>query len=158
MTISISYHLERESHAIQKLLPLRGFISSFISKIFNIHTQRIEELAAALDGLYLSAQGSLKVVDTYTPEIAREELRGVKGALQEYRGFYNLLEQCQYFSSDLLRSKAYNCLSSLYDIEIELKKQAFAGQPKERKARKSLIQTLTNHSEISLQNSLSRLG
>jgi hypothetical protein len=156
MTISISYHLERENYVIRKKLNLSR-LKSFLSKIFNIHTQRIAEVGAALDALYLSAQGSLKVVESYEAQVANEELQRVKSALREYRGFYDLLEKCNYFKSDELKQKAYNSLSILYDIEIELKKRAYTAHPNKR-AKKSLIKTLVNHSRAGMQKSISKLG
>ena len=157
MTTSISYHLERDTTSIKRQLNLWGQLKSAFWMFLRISRYRRDlELGVPLDGLYLSAKGALKVIDSYTEDIAKNELYKTKVVLSDLKNFNYQLEQNKYFSSPELKEKALKAISALYDVEIELKKKAYT-DAKKRPSRRTLLTALGSHSKTSLGKSISAL-
>jgi hypothetical protein len=110
-------------------------------------------LNSSLDEAYTDMQGALVVLKDYTREEAQRDLPAVDKAIDLLVIYKSHLEKAEYLGSKELEPKINHVISALYDVEIQLKKKAFAGQP--RKATDpELIEAMTSASKKAIQSVL----
>lgn len=107
-----------------------------------------------LDEAYTDIQGALVVLKDYTQEDAQRDLPSVKKAIKLVATFKAHLEKADYLGSKEVEEKINLVISSLYDAEIQMKKKAFAGQPRAA-TQPELLEVMASASKEAIQSVLS---
>lgn len=107
-----------------------------------------------LDEAYTDIQGALVVLKDYSQEDAQRDLPSVKKAIKLLVTFKARLEEAEYLGSKEVETKINLVISSFYDAEIQMKKKAFAGQPRIA-TQPELLEALASASKEAVQSVLS---
>jgi len=153
MTFSIAPSIETQSSFFEweiKLFPIKKIFINFLERLL---TRYLRMLNSSLDEAYTDLQGALVVLREYTREEAQRDLPAVHKAIDLLATYKSHLEKAEYLGSKELESKINHVISAIYDVEIQLKKKAFAGQS--RKATDpELIEAMTSASKKAIQSVL----
>lgn len=154
MTISIVPSIETQSSFFEreiKLFPFKQLLINFLERILNSYLKKLNSM---LDEAYTDIQGALVVLKDYTQEDAKRDLPSVKKAIKLLVTFKARLEKAEYLGSKEVETKINLVISSLYDAEIQMKKKAFAGQPRTA-TQPELLEALASASKEAMQSALS---
>lgn len=155
MTISIAPSIETQSSFFEweiKLFPIKQLFINFLERILNSYLKSLNNM---LDKAYTDIQGALVVLKDYTQEDAQRDLPSVKKAIKLLVTFKARLEKAEYLGSKEVETKINLVISSFYDAEIQMKKKAFAGQPRTA-TQPELLEALASASKEAMQSALSR--
>lgn len=108
-----------------------------------------------LDKAYTDIQGALVVLKDYSQEDAQRDLPSVKKAIKLLVTFKARLEEAEYLGSKEVETKINLVISSFYDVEIQMKKKAFAGQSRTA-TQPEILEALASASKEAMQSALSR--
>ena len=153
MTISIAPSIETQSTFFEreiKLFPIRKLLVNFLEWLLNSYLQKLNNL---LDEAYTDIQGALVVLKDYTKEDAQRDLPFVKKAIKILVTYKALLEKAEYLGSKNVETKVNLVISALYDVEIQMKKKAFAGQSR-TSAQPELLEAMASASKEALRSAL----
>ena len=153
MTISIVPSIENQYAVFEwetRIFPLRKLVIHFLEKIYKRYLDKLMNL---LDEAYTDIQGALVVVKNYTQEDAVRDLPPVKKVIRIVSSYKSLLEKANYFENEEVRKKIDLILSSIYDVEAELKIKAFSGRPRAATSQE-LIQAIASASKAALGKAL----
>lgn len=154
MTISIVPSLEQQNSFFEreiKTFPIRKAVAKFLE---NILTRYLKKLNSLLDQFYVELQGALVVVHSYSSNDAKRDLPHVRKGIRLLTTYNSFLEQTSYFDSQEVRTKFGLVLSAFYDLEVNLKKRAFEGQP-QTSTSAALLNELAAKSREAIQMALS---
>lgn len=154
MTISIAPSIETQSSFFKREIKLFPIKQRFINLLKWILNSYLKTLNNVLDKAYTEIQGALVVLKDYSQEDAQRDLPSVKKAIKLLVTFKARLEDAQYLGSKEVETKINLVISSLYDVEIQMKKKAFAGQPRTA-TQSALLEALASASKEAIQSALS---
>jgi hypothetical protein len=154
MTISIAPSIESQSSFFEreiKLFPFKQLFVNFLERILNSYLKTLNNM---LDEAYTDIQGALVVLKDYTQEDAQRDLPSVKRAIKLLVTFKARLEKAEYLGSKEVETKINLVISSFYDVEILMKKKAFAGQSRTA-TQPEILEALASASKEAMQSALS---
>lgn len=154
MTISIAPSIETQSSFFEreiKLFPIKQLFINFLERILNSYLKTLNNM---LDEAYTDIQGALVVLKDYSQEDAQRDLPSVKKAIKLLVTFKSRLEKSEYLGSKEIETKINLVISSFYDVEIQMKKKAFAGQSRTA-TQPEILEALASASKEAMQSALS---
>ena len=128
MTFSIAPSIEAQNSFFEweiRLFPLKRVMINFLEGLYKRY---VNKLISLLDESYTHIQGALVVLKDYSQEDAQRDLPLVKKAIRLLVTYKSHLEKAEYLGSQEVKAKINLVISALYDVEIQMKKKAFAGQ------------------------------
>jgi hypothetical protein len=165
MTTTLALDLQKDTSSIRKDLSIALFIGGAIGfagvltfgLLSNPRPQfRVKRsLSSRFDDLLIHSRRALEDVKSLSPELAKSELRKIKEIIVQANDMRTLLEERNYFKSRTLKEKTTKAVSSLYNIEIELRKKAFKGGTRSG-SDANLIDGLAASSQQAIINSITR--
>lgn len=154
MTISIAPSIETQSSFFKREIKLFPIKQRFINLLKWVLNSYLKTLNNMLDEAYTDIQGALVVLKDYSQEDAQRDLPSVKKAIKLLVTFKARLEEAEYLGSKEVETKINLVISSFYDAEIQMKKKAFAGQPRIA-TQPELLEALASASKEAVQSVLS---
>jgi hypothetical protein len=120
---------------------LRPFFKGLTHRLFN--------------EIFLTANGSFEVIESYTPEMAMSELRYIKKFLPKLRKLVANIEAGKFLHDKGLEEKIQSTLDKLYALEGELRVKAYAGKSL-KPASREIIDSLNEKSKAAIGLILNR--
>ena len=154
MTISIAPSIATQYAFFEReirFFSLRKIVIGFFKRMYKSY---LHQLVNLLDEAYTDLQGALVVLKVYSQKEAQRDLPVVKRALKMLITYKGYLEKADYLHSEEVKTKINMVISTMYDVEIELKKKAFAGQSRVA-TQPDLIEAIASASKEAMTSVLS---
>lgn len=88
----------------------------------------LRRLSTLLDKGYVVFEGNLAVSKKYSKVTAKKQLPKIKETIKDFSELLESLEFIGFVKDKSIKQKAFACLDLMYQIELVLKKKAFAGE------------------------------
>jgi hypothetical protein len=152
MTISIAPSIATQYAFFEReirFFPLKRIVIGFFERMYKNY---LHQLINLLDEVYTDLQGALVVLKVYSQEDAQRDLPNVKRTIKILITYRSYLEKAAFLNSEDVKLKIDLVISTMYEVEIQLKKKAFVGQSRIA-TRPELIEAIASASKEAITTS-----